>query len=107
VHPDGRSTNVTEGVIRARFREDVWGGPRLMQPGEVYLFTIDLQATSMVFRAGHRIRLQVTSSNFPLWDRNLNTGNDPATDTEMRVAHQTIYHDAARPSHLVLPVIPA
>jgi hypothetical protein len=63
--------------------------------------------TSNVFKAGHRIRVDLTSSNFPLWDRNLNTGNDPATDTDMQVAHQTIYHDADHPSHLVLPVIPA
>ena len=105
VYPDGRSINLTEGVIRARFREDVWGRPKLMDPGTVYPFTIDMQATSNVFKKGHRIRVQVTSSNFPLWDRNLNTGHDPATDTEMRVANQTVYHDAARPSHIVLPVI--
>ena len=105
VHPDGRSINLTEGVIRARFRENVWGAPKLLEPGAVYEFTVDLQVTSNVFLRGHRIRLQVTSSNFPLWDRNLNTGNDPATDTEMTVAHQTLYHDAARPSHLVLPIV--
>lgn len=107
VYPDGRSMNLTEGVIRARFREDVWGMPKLMRPGEIYLFTIDMQVTSNVFKAGHRIRVDLTSSNFPLWDRNLNTGNDPAADTDMQVAHQTIYHDADHPSHLVLPVIPA
>lgn len=105
VYPDGRSMNITEGVLRARFREDVWGEPKLLQPGAVYLFALDLQVTSNVFKAGHRIRVDVTSSNFPLWDRNLNTGNDPATDTQMAVAHQTIYHGAERPSHIVLPVI--
>ena len=99
--------NITEGVIRARFRNGVWDPPALMEPGEVYEFTIDLQVTSNVFLRGHRIRLDVTSSNFPLWDRNLNTGNDPATDTEMRAADQTVCHDAARPSHLPVPVIPA
>ncbi len=107
VHPDGRSMNITEGVIRARFREDVWGAPKLMEPGRAYEFTIDLQATSQVFLAGHRIRLQVTSSNFPLWDRNLNTGNDPATDTSMQVARQAVYHDSTYPSRVRLPVIPA
>lgn len=106
VYPDGRSINITDGVIRARFREDVWGAPKLMDPGTVYEFTIDLQATSNVFKAGHRLRVDITSSNFPLWDRNLNTGNDPATDTEIRIAEQAIYHDPARPSHIVLPVIP-
>ncbi len=107
VYPDGRSITITEGVIRARFRDDVWGTPRLLEPGTVYAFTVDLQVTSNVFKKGHRIRVDITSSNFPLWDRNLNTGNDPATDTEMTVAEQTVYHDAARPSHVVLPVVGA
>lgn len=105
VYPDGRSINITEGVIRARFREDVWGAPRLLEPGAVYAFNIDLQVTSNVFMQSHRIRLDITSSNFPLWDRNLNTGNDPGSDTQMVVARQTIYHTSARPSHLVLPII--
>ncbi len=106
VYPDGRSINITEGVLRARFRNGVWDAPELMHPGEIYRFSLELQPTSTVFKAGHCLRLDLTSSNFPLWDRNLNTGNDPATDTEMRVARQTIYHDAVRPSRLVLPVIP-
>jgi len=106
VYPDGRSINITDGVIRARFRDDVWGEPKLMDPGTVYQFTIDLQCTSNVFKAGHRLRVDITSSNFPLWDRNLNTGNDPATDTEIQVAEQAIYHDPTCPSHIVLPVIP-
>jgi len=107
VHPDGRAINITEGVIRARFRDDVWGEPHLMELGVDYEFTIDLLATSNLFRAGHRIRLQITSSCFPLWDRNLNTGSDPATDTEMRVAHQSVCHDRARPSRVVLPIVNA
>ncbi len=105
VHPDGRAMNITEGVIRARFRNDVWGAPELMEPGTVYAFTVDLQVTSNVFLAGHRIRLDVTSSNFPVWDRNLNTGHDPATDTEIRKAEQALFHDPARPSHLILPIV--
>ncbi len=105
VYPDGRSINITEGVIRARFREGIYGPPKLIEPGRVYEYTVDLQATSNVFMAGHRIRLQVTSSNFPLWDRNLNTGNDPATDTQIVVAEQAVFHDAERPSRLVLPVV--
>ena len=106
VFPDGRSINLTEGVIRARFRERCWDQPRLMQPGIVYEFVINLQATSNVFEAGHRICLDVTSSSFPLWDRNLNTGEPGATATRWQVARQTIYHDRERQSHLLLPVIP-
>jgi putative CocE/NonD family hydrolase len=107
VYPDGRSMNITEGVIRARFRESIWGEPKLLEPGQCYEFAIDLQATSNVFLAGHRIRLDITSSNFPLLDRNLNTGNDPATDVDRVIAHQTIFHDAEHPSRIILPVIPA
>jgi len=105
VYPDGRSINIVEGVIRARFRESVWGAPKLLEPGRVYEYTIDLQVISNLFKQGHRLRVDVMSSNFPLWDRNLNTGNDPATDTEMQVARQTILHDGAHPSHIVLPVV--
>lgn len=105
VYPDGRSINITEGVIRARFREDVWGSPKLLQPGAVYEFTIDMQVTSNVFKAGHRIRVDITSSNFPLWDRNLNTGNDPGTDTQIVIANQTVCHDAERSSHLIVQVV--
>lgn len=106
VHPDGRSINLTEGVLRTRFREGVWGAPRPMEPGTVYEFVLDLDVTSNVFLAGHRIRLAVTSSNWPLWDRNLNTGLDPATDTTWRVAQQTIHHSRRYPSRVRLPVIP-
>ena len=106
VFPDGRAINISEGVIRARFREGVWDAPKLMEPGHVYEFALDLACTSNVFRAGHRLRLDITSSCFPLWDRNLNTGKDPATDTEMQVARQTILHDAEHPSRVRLPVVP-
>ncbi|MBI3919854.1 MAG: CocE/NonD family hydrolase [Armatimonadetes bacterium] len=105
VHPDGRSINLTEGVLRARFRERVWDQPRLIEPGEVYEYTIDLQVTSNVFKQGHRLRLDVTSSCFPLWDRNPNTGHEPGLDAEMQAARQTAYHNQAYPSHLVLPVV--
>ena len=77
-----------------------------MEPGTVYELRIDVWETSNVFKAGHRIRLEVSSSNFPRFDRNLNTGRQPGMDAEMRIAEQTVYHDAGRPSRLVLPVIP-
>jgi len=105
VGPDGAAMNVTEGIIRARFRESIWEAPKLLVPGEVYEYTLELLPTARVFRKGHQIRLHLSSSRFPLWDRNTNTGNDPATDTQTRVAQQTIYHDASHPSHIILPLI--
>lgn len=107
VYPDGTAYNLTEGIIRARFRKSVWEPPELLEPGKVYEYTLELQPTSNVFLAGHRIRVHLTSSNFPLWDRNPNTGNTQGTDTEVRVARQTIFHGRTYPSHILLPVIPA
>jgi len=107
VHPDGQAINITEGVVRARFRHGDWAHPLLLQPGEVAEYRIDLQCTSNVFLKGHCVRLEVTSSNFPLWDRNLNTGEDPNRSSAMQVAHQQVFHDRLRPSRLVLPVIPS
>jgi len=106
VYPDGRSINIAEGTIRARFREREWHRSSLLEPGRVYEYIIDLQATSNLFRKGHRLRLQITSSNFPLWDRNLNTGAPVATGVDWQTADQIIHHDTAYPSHLILPVIP-
>ncbi|MGW2379765.1 CocE/NonD family hydrolase [Streptomyces sp. NPDC001658] len=93
----GVSRNVTDGIVRVREAT----------PGEPAEYVVDLWSTSIVFRAGHRIRLQVTSSNFPRWDRNLNTGEPEESATTARVARQQIFHDPARPSHITLPVIPA
>ena len=106
VYPDGRAINITEGIVRARYRNGDGAHPELIEPGAVLEYTLDLQVTSNVFLKGHAIRLEVTSSNFPLWDRNLNTGENPNTSTTMQVARQSIWHDATHPSHLVLPVIP-
>ena len=106
VHPDGSSYNMAEGIIRARYRESL-SRPVPMTPGEVYRFEIDLVGTSVEFRKGHRIRVHVTSSHFPQFDRNPNTGAPFGTTAELRIAEQTIYHDAERPSHVLLPVIPA
>lgn len=105
LHPDRYAQNVAEGVIRARFRKSLLH-PTLITPGEVYEYTVDLWATSHVFKAGHRLRLEVSSSNFPRYDRNPNTGNDFGVDAELRTAEQTIFHDRRYPSHLLLPVIP-
>jgi putative CocE/NonD family hydrolase len=107
VHPDGYARNLTDGIIRARYRRFAHGeAPSLLQPGETYEYEIDLWATSNVFKKGHRIRLDITCSNFPRWDRNPNTGHDFGVDDELVVAHQTILHDAEHPSHVVLPIVP-
>jgi uncharacterized protein len=78
-----------------------------MEPGRVYEITIEPQATSNYFGAGHRIRLDVSSSNFPHYDVNPNTGEPLGLERRFTVAHQSVYYDAARPSHILLPVIPA
>ena len=105
LHPDGRAIILCEGLRRARFRASI-ETPKLIEPGQVYEYQIDLWETSNVFKVGHRIRLEVSSSNFPRLDRNLNTGHRPGMDSEMQPAEQTILHDAQRPSHLTLPIIP-
>lgn len=105
VFPDGTAINITEGILRARYR-DSREIPALLIPGKVYPLTIDLWATSNVFRAGHRIRLEISSSNFPRFDRNLNTGEPAATSSKFAAATNTVVHGAAHPSALVLPVVP-
>ena len=105
LRPTGYAQNIAEGVIRARFRESL-SAPSLIKPSEVYEYTIDLWATSHVFKAGHRLRLEVSSSNFPRYDRNPNTGHDFGVDAELQVAHQSVFHDSRYASHLVLPLIP-
>ena len=104
VSPDGTSINLAEGIARGRFRDEGTDAP--LVPGEVYLFNIDLWATSNVFLEGHRIRLQISSSNFPQFDRNLNEYGPFAKQKELKKADQLIYHDPRRPSHILLPVIP-
>jgi putative CocE/NonD family hydrolase len=105
VAPDGTAINLTEGILRARYRESTKAAPKPIKPGEVYEYRIDLWSTSNVFLKGHRIRLEVSSSNFPRFDRNLNTGKDDATDGEMVKATNTVLHDGAHPSALILPVV--
>jgi putative CocE/NonD family hydrolase len=107
VHPDGYAQNLTDGIIRARYREYPQGAaPSLIEPGRAYEYVIDLWATSNVFLRGHRLRLDITSSNFPRWDRNPNTGHDFGVDSELAVARQTILHDTDHPSYVLLPIIP-
>ncbi len=106
VHPNGRSYNLADGIIRARYRKGTTAA-ELLKPGEVYEYKIDLQTTSNLFKAGHRIRIQVSSSNFPRFDRNPNTGKCVACETELVTAKQAVYHTSNKPSHITLPIIPA
>ena len=105
VWPDGRAYNLVDGIIRARYRESD-SAPMFIEPGRVYEYRIDLNATSNVFKAGHRIRVQISSSHFPICDRNPNTGHPIGQDAEMQVAVQTIYHNREHPTHLILPIVP-
>lgn len=104
VYPDGMAIRICEGIIRADHR-DPDAPPSHIVPGKIYEYQIDLWATSNVFMKGHQIRVEVSSSNFPRFDRNLNTGKYFATDTTMATAQQVIYHSPDYPSHIILPVI--
>jgi hypothetical protein len=106
VYPDGTAFNVQEGILRACYREGFDRQVRLT-PGEVTELRVALGVTSNVFQPGHKIRVQVTSSNFPQHDRNLNTGGNNYDETEWLVAENVLHHSAERPSRLMLPVIPS
>ena len=105
VHPSGFAQRLCDGIVRARFREGM-DAERLLEPGRAYAYEIDLWHTAHVFLPGHRLRVEVASSAFPKYDRNLNTGEPLATGTRTAVAHQVVHSDAARPSHLRCPVVP-
>ena len=105
VHPDGFAQNLCYGIVRARFRDGL-DRPNLMTPGEVYEFTIKLLPTCNLFKAGHRIRVDISSSDFPNFDRNHNTGKEDWADPELRTAKQTVFHNTSRPSCITLPLIP-
>ena len=105
VEPSGYARFLTDGIVRARYRNST-ARAEPIEPGKIYEYSIDLWATGNLFKAGHRIRLYVSSSNFPRFNRNLNTGEPIAGSTRMMKASQRIYHDAQHPSALVLPVIP-
>lgn len=105
VHPDGHPINLCDGILRARYRDSA-DKPTLIEPGKVYRYEIDLWVTSNVFLPGHKIRMEISSSNFPRFDRNPNTGHPFGADAELEKASQTVYHDAQHASHILLPVIP-
>ena len=105
VYPEGKAYNLCDGILRARYRNDP-AKPVLLEPGQAQRFELDLWVTSNLFKRSHRLRLEVSSANFPRFDRNPNTGNPFGTDTNLLSAKQTIFHDRDHPSHLVLPVIP-
>jgi putative CocE/NonD family hydrolase len=105
VWPNGFAQNLTEGILRARYRDSTDAAKPIV-PGKVYEYKIDMWSTSNVFLKGHRIRLEVSSSNFPRFDRNLNTGKPASTESTFVKATNIVYHDAAHPSALVLPVVP-
>ncbi|MCB0047663.1 MAG: CocE/NonD family hydrolase [Caldilineaceae bacterium] len=106
VYPDGRAMILTEGILRARYRNS-FTVPELMEPGTIYALTLNLWTTANVFLPDHRIRLEVSSSNFPRFDRNSNTGGDLVHERAeaYRPAVNRVFHDATHPSHLLLPII--
>ncbi len=107
VYPDGTPYNLGEAIIRARYRNSL-AQPELLEPGQIYEYTLDLAAISIAFQPGHRIRLEIASSNFPRYDCNPNHGGviASATDADIKIAHQTVLHNSQYPSRLILPIIP-
>jgi putative CocE/NonD family hydrolase len=97
--------NFAEGIVRARFRDSL-KEEHLMEPGKVYPVTVKLYPTSNVFKKGHRIRVDISSSSFPRFDLNPNTGEPLNDNHRSQSAVNTIWHDAEHPSHIVLPVVP-
>jgi len=105
VWPNGFAQNLTEGILRARYRNSQ-EHPAVMKPGEVYKIRIDMWNTSNVFLAGHKLRVEISSSNFPRFDRNLNTGENAGSSGNFIKADNLVYHDARHASALILPVVP-
>jgi putative CocE/NonD family hydrolase len=103
VRPDGYARRVSDGIVRARYRQSQ-SQPSLLEPGAVYEYVITMLPTAYVFRAGHRLRVEVASASFPACDRNTNSGNRLGADTRGIRATQRIYHDAERPSHVLIPI---
>jgi putative CocE/NonD family hydrolase len=114
VHPDGRAIGVADGIVRASARESYPApgvvrpvAPSPIEPGGVYEYAIDLWATGITFLPGHRVRVEITSSSHPRWERNLNTGQSAVYSSRAEVASQTIFQDAAHPSRITLTVVEA
>jgi len=105
VWPNGFAQNLTEGILRMRYR-DSREKPEMTKPGSVVHITVDLWATSNVFLAGHKLRLEISSSNFPRFDRNLNTGEEQARASRIEKATNVVLHDSEHPSALILPIVP-
>ena len=105
VFPDGEARNLTDGILRLRYRNSL-EKPELATPGEIYRVTVDVGVTANMFLKGHRIRLEISSSYFPRFDRNANTGGAVEQAARLVKASQTVYHDSAHPSCLVLMVVP-
>jgi putative CocE/NonD family hydrolase len=103
-YPHGYAMNLTDGILRCRYR-DAWERPSLLTPGQVYRIKVSAFPTSNLFKRGHRIRLDVSSSNFPHFDLNLNTGAPEGGGREMRVASNRVFVDKEHASHVVLPLI--
>ncbi|MBO0737538.1 MAG: CocE/NonD family hydrolase, partial [Alphaproteobacteria bacterium] len=103
--PHGFAMNLTEGLLRARYR-DSWERPTLMVPGEVYPIAIELFPIANLFCRGHRLRLDISSSNFPHFDVNPNSGEPEGAWQQPRIARNRVFIEATRPSHILLPVIP-
>src|SRR5207245_5517280 len=103
--PQGFAMNLTEGFLRVRYR-DSWERPAPMVPGEVYAITIELFPIANLFWRGHRLRLDISSSNFPHFDVNPNSGEPEGAWQQPRIAHNRVFAEAARPSHVLLPIIP-
>jgi putative CocE/NonD family hydrolase len=106
VWPNGFAQNLTDGILRMRYRKSA-EKPEHMNPGEIYRITVDMWATSNVFLPGHKLRLEISSSDFPRFDRNMNTGEEQSRATRMSKATNMIFHDKDHPSALILPAIPA
>jgi hypothetical protein len=105
VYPDGRAINLNDGIQRARYRVSDTH-PTLIRPGKIYRYTIHVWPTSNLFKPGHQIRLEISSSNFPMYDRNPNTGDPFGQNARLQATRQTIYHDPAHPSSITLPLMP-
>jgi putative CocE/NonD family hydrolase len=104
-YPEGFAMNVTDGILRVRYR-DSWEHPRLLNADEVVAIKVEAFPTSNLFKRGHRIRLDVSSSNFPHFDVNPNTGAPEGTGLDVQIARNSVYLNQDRPSHVILPIVP-